>query len=91
MVKLIRSLAPENGMPFNDICSFHTMNYIGIWNFVADKFTLIAKSDIEFRAVNLLSCESLDELDGRVYAACDEHIIGVSDRSTYSFTLTEGE
>jgi hypothetical protein len=89
MVKLIRTLAPENGMHFEDICSFHTMNYIGIWNHAADKYALFAKSDVEFNLVHLTFCENLDELDDRVYAECDEHIISVSDRSTYEFALTE--
>lgn len=90
MVKLIRTLAPENGMPFDEICCFHTMNYIGIWNHAADKFALFAKSDFELNLVHLPTCENLDELDDCVYAECDEHIISVSDRSTYEFALTEG-
>lgn len=91
MVKLIRTLAPENGMSFRDIYSFRTMNYIGIWNFEAKRFALVAKSGVEFRAVNLPACESLDDLDFCVYAACNEHIIWVSDKAAYSITLTEGE
>lgn len=91
MVKLIRTLAPENGMRFEDIAGFRTMNYIGLWNHVIDMFALVAKSDLEFRLVHLPPCENLDELDDRVYAECEEHIISVSDRSTYEITLTEGE
>ena len=89
MVKLIRTLAPENGMQFEEICSFHTMNYIGVWNHAADTFALVAKSDVEFNLVHLPTCENLDELDDRVYAECDEHIISVSDRSAFVIALTE--
>lgn len=90
MIKLIRTLAPENGMRFDDIACFQTMNYIGIWNHAADKFALVAKSDVEFNLVHLPFCGSLDELDDCVCAECDEHIISVSDRATFEFTLTEG-
>lgn len=90
MVKLIRTLAPENGMHFDDICCFQTMNHIGIWNHAEDKFALISKTDIEFNLVHLPYCENLDDLDSQVYAECEEHIISVSDRATYEIALTEG-
>lgn len=89
MVKLIRTLAPENGMHFDYIASFHTMNYIGIWNHAADRFALVAKSDIEFRLIHLPVCGDLDELDECVFKECDEHIIAVSERCGYEFSLTE--
>ena len=90
MIQLIRTLAPENGMHFDEICSFHTANYIGIWNPAEDKFALVAKHDAEFRLVHLPICATLDELDSRVFAECEEHIVAVSDRSTYKLALTEG-
>lgn len=89
MVKLIRTLAPENGMHFDEVCGFHTMNYIGVWNSATNKFALVAKSDVEFNLVHLPACKNLDELDDCVYAECDEHIISVSDSSAYAMTLTE--
>ena len=91
MVKLIRVFAPENGMHFDEICSFETMNYIGIWNHAEDKFALVAKSDLEFNLIHLPICDDLDELDGRVYAECDEHIISVSYNSTYEIALKEDD
>ena len=90
MVKLIRTLAPENGMHFDEICSFHTMNYIGIRNHAEDKFALVAKSDVEFHLVHLPTCTDLDELDSRVFAECDEHIIAVSHKSTYEIAVEDG-
>ena len=89
MVKLIRTLAPENGMHFEEICSFRTMNYIGIWNHAEDKFALVEKSGVQFDLVHLPICENLDELDSSVYEVCAEHIISVSDRSAFEIALTE--
>ena len=89
MVKLIRTLAPENGMHFEDICSFETTNYIGIWNAAADRFALVAKSDIEFHLIHLPQCTDINRLDELVYVKCEEHIVCVSDRSCYAISLTE--
>lgn len=88
MVKLIRTLAPENGMDLGNVLSFETENYIGLWNYNNDSFVLIRKSEIEFHPVNLPRfIETFGELDDVVYEECDEHIIGVSDRSDYRITL----
>lgn len=89
MVKLVRTLAPENGMHFEDICSFETMGHVGIWDHAAGAFVLLAKTEVEFHPALLPNCSNLDKLDDLVYAECEEHIISVSDRSTYKIVLTE--
>ena len=90
MIKLIRTLTPENGMKFHDICSFETENYIGIYNHATDRFVIMGQSDFELHLTTLSYCDTLDELDKAVYEACEEHIIGVSESSTYEFIIKEG-
>jgi hypothetical protein len=53
MVKLIRTLAPENGMAFEDVLSFETENYVGLWNHVNDTFVIFARSEDCFSPVDL--------------------------------------
>lgn len=89
MVKLIRTLAPEDGMKFEDIVSFETKNYVGIWNHTGDSFVLFAKYDCQLDIMRLFDCESLDELDDQVYKLIGERIIGVSDSGSYKFILVE--
>lgn len=48
MQKVIRKLTPENNMDFENICSFETDSYIGIWDHANDRYIMMAKSDCEF-------------------------------------------
>ena len=91
MVGLIRSLSPKNGMSFEDICSFETENFYGIYNHYGDEFLLFAKEDSEMNlhAIDSCNCRSVDELDAETYAICEEHIIGVSTSQKYKFKIIE--
>ena len=89
MIKLIRTLSPENGMNFEDIMSFQTTNYVGIWNHESESFVLMAEQDNYFCVFELHNCNNLDELDNEVYKMCEEHIIGVSSESNYRILLNE--
>ena len=89
MVKIIRTLTPENGMKFHAICSFETENHIGIYNYAEDRFVIMNQSDYGLHLITLPACATLDELDNAVYKVCDEHIIGVSESSTYEFVIKE--
>lgn len=91
MINLIRTLTPANGLEFEEICSFETEDFIGIWNHESDRFVLFARDDNEFHLWTLPVCENLDRLDQEVYNLVEEHIIGVSDSSTYSITIEETE
>ena len=91
MVKLIHTIAPENGMDFEEICSFETKTMIGIWNHESNRFVLFAPDDIEFHLWTLPACKSLEQLDQEVYNIVEEHIVGVSDSSTYNITIEETE
>ena len=91
MIKVITSIVPENGMDFEEICSFKTDNYIGIWNHRESSWFLFSESDIEFNGISIPNCETLADLDNAVYDVCDEHIIEVSESQSYHFVLIENE
>ena len=91
MIDLIKSLSPKNGMSFEEICSFETENFYGIYNHAGEEFLIIAKEDNEMNlyAIDSCSCHSLDELDAETYTICEEHIIGVSAAQRYKFQVIE--
>ena len=89
MVKIIRTLTPENGMKFHAICSFETENHIGIYNYAEDRFVIMNQSDYGLHLITLPASATLDELDNAVYEACEERIISVSESSTYEFIIKE--
>ena len=91
MIKLIRTLAPENGMKFEDVLSFETENYVGMYSHTDDSFILFARSDEYFNPVVLENCNTLDELDEAVYEECNEHITGVSESCSYRIVFEEWE
>ena len=88
MAKVIMTIAPEDGMAFENILSFQTENYIGLWDSVANQFVLMNKSGVNFEPFYLNDIyEDLKELDDAVYMECEEHITEVFDRSDYTITL----
>jgi hypothetical protein len=87
MAKVITTIAAENGMDYDDILSFETKNYVGLWNYDADTFTIIEKSTTEFYPRNLEYCETLQELDDMVFAKVNEHILEVFGNSSYAIRL----
>lgn len=91
MQKVIRKLIPENNMDFENICSFETESYIGIWDQRQDNYVVIAKSDCEFWLYSLSPCDDLEDLDNKVYDLVEQHIIGVSECSNYTFRIDDGD
>ena len=93
MIKVTRILAPENGMPTNEINSFETENYYGIWDHNLDRFALIKKKEIEYSSEHLSKSyyDNLQEIDDEVYELIEERIIGVSDSSSFRFIIDECE
>lgn len=89
MIRLVRSLALENGQDFEEVCSFITEDYIGIYDHNSDRFVVMAKSDCAFSLTVLPRCNSLDELDDTVYEECGEHIVGVSCESNYKMIVED--
>lgn len=89
MIGVINTIAPKNGMDFEDVLSFETEDYIGMWSHTNDTFILFARSDAYFNPVDLGRCDTLGELDEAVFEECHEHIIGVSDKSNYRIVFEE--
>jgi hypothetical protein len=87
MAKVITTIASEDGMDFEEIMSFKTENYIGIWDAASERFALLLKSGIYFEPYHLDTCDDLRELDDQVFNRCEEHIIEVFDQSCYSIVL----
>lgn len=90
MAKVIMTIAPEDDMCFDNIMSFKTESYIGLWNNVIDKFVLMNQSIYNgyFEPYTLdEDCENLRDLDEAVYELVDEHITEVFDHSNYKIEL----
>lgn len=90
MAKVIMTIAPEDGMCFENIMSFKTESYIGLWNNVIDRFMLMNQSNYNgyFEPYTLEgNYEELIELDEAVYELIDEHITEVFDHSNYKIEL----
>lgn len=89
MSKIIRILGNEDNIDFNEITSFTTERYVGLWDYESNDYFLVAKEDIEFHPTYLsIPINSLDELDDAVYEKCEEHIDEVFDYCNYKITLT---
>ena len=86
MIELKRTLAPVDNTPFNEINSFETDNYIGIYvgnfpetpNTHESGYIVMPKSDIEYSIDFIKTPNNLEELDSIVYDKVDEHINCVS-------------
>lgn len=99
MIELKRVIAPVDDTPFDEICSFETENYIGIFvdyinildSFATPKFLIMPKNTIEFSIEFIEIPDSLDKLDNSVYDKTDEHIIGVSTSRSLEIKIDEGE
>lgn len=89
MQKVIKKLSAENDLSFEEICSFETINYLGIWNHNHDSYVVFEKSSRELWLYEMSDCKSLEELDNLVYELTNEHITGVSDSSHYTFEIHE--
>ena len=99
MIELKRVIAPADGTPFDEICSFETQSYIGIFvdyisildSFATPKFLIMPKGDCEFSIEFVESPDNLEKLDNFVYDKTDEHIIGVSTSRSLEIKIDEGK
>jgi len=83
MIQLKRVIAPIDDTPFDEICSFETENYIGMFvdnfpKYHISGFILMPKDDIEFEIIFIETPNDLEKLDVIVYGKVDEHIESVS-------------
>ena len=95
MIELKRTLAPVDNTPFDEICSFETDNYIGIYvgNFpevYESGYIVMPKSDIEYSIDFIKTPTNLEELDSIVYDKVDEHINCVSTSRCLDVNIMEG-
>ena len=67
MIKVKRILAPANGAVFDDICSFTTETFIGIYDHTCEKWLLVDRESIEFSSIYIKNTDTLEELDDAVY------------------------
>lgn len=89
MIKVIKTLKTENDMPYKDILSFKTENYIGMWDYIREEWIVMKASDTELYCIKISDGSSFEELDDAVYQGCEEHIEFVSDRCDYKIILNK--
>ena len=89
MTKLIRSLACADGTSFEEILSFETETFYGVWINNVGAFGLIPKNDDYFDITILNEVHSFDELEDEVYRTCEEHVIGVSTSSKFKMIMID--
>lgn len=95
MIELKRVLTPIDDTPFDEICSFETTNYIGIYTDFfpignISGFVVMPKNDIEFSVIFIKAPNTLEELDSIVYDEVDEHIESVSTSRCLEIKICEG-
>lgn len=94
MIELKRVLAPVDDTPFDEICSFETANYIGIYTDFfpmgsISGFVVMPRNDIEFSVIFIQAPNNLEELDSTVYDEVDEHIEFVSTSRCLNIRIVE--
>ena len=88
MAKVILTIAPEDGMFFEDILSFKTDTYVGLYDNVHEHFMLVKKSYGYFEPYFIdKEYGSLQQLDDIVFNLCEEHITDVYGTASYEFEL----
>lgn len=95
MIALKKVIAPVDDTPFDEICSFETENYIGIY--VEESpvdhgpcFAIMPKMDGEFSLECIPMPESLAKLDEIVYKNVLENIQSVSTSRSINVEIDEG-
>lgn len=96
MAKIIKTIAIENGMGVDDINSFETENYIGIYDDSHNDFIILSKESgggfgIDFLGYRYGEFSNFEEFDNAVFKICEEHILEVFKSNSYAITLTGEE
>ena len=96
MIALKKVIAPVDDTPFEEICSFETANYIGVY--VEESpvdhgpcFAIMPIMDGEFSLECIPMPESLAKLDEIVYKKVRENIQSVSTSRCLTIEIDEGE
>lgn len=90
MIKVIHTIAPEEDMLFDDILSFETDNYVGMFDYQSHEWIMMER-DSDILYLKRINCcvDNLAQLDKIVYDIVEEHIVSVSDSSAYCFAIIE--
>lgn len=94
MIELKRILAPVDDTSFDEICSFETENYIGVFIDTfpvafTSGYVIMPKNDIEFSFVFIDEANTLEQLDEIVFRKVDEHITAVSTSGSLDIKINE--
>lgn len=88
MAKVITTIAPEDGMDYDDIVCFKTENYVGFWEDGYGKFVLMSQSSRHLYVHWIDEYpKSLSALDDAVMEEVNEHITEVFDDQSYTIVL----
>lgn len=90
MINLKRVLAPVDDIQFEEICSFETENYIGIFIDPQGEFVILPKNE-EFMIASIGLPQTLQEMDEATYQETGERIIGVSTSRVLEVKIDYGE
>ena len=88
MIELKRVLAPIDDTPFEEICSFETENYIGIFVENPEKFIVVPKRG-EFEIISIGFPKSLQDMDEKTYQETGERIASVSTSRILAIKIDE--
>lgn len=93
MIKVKRILAPVNDMSFEEVNSFMTNNYIGVFTHYngEEGFVIFPLDDNEFEMSFIGLPKTLEELDEKTFAEVEEHINTVSDSRHLDISIFEAE
>ena len=91
MFEVKRMLVPINGMPFEEINSVISENYIGVYTHHdgEEQFAIMPIDDGEFEITFVSAPDNLEELDEKFYEAVEEHIEKVSDSRHLEISVYE--
>ena len=90
MIKVKTAIVPDDEhILFEDIISFVTENYVGLYDYDKNEFCLIPRADCQFEITYIGSPDNLNDLDDAVYSAIGEHIAKVSTSSAYTIALSD--
>ena len=81
--KITRTIVVEGDLEYEDIRTFETEGYFGVWDHDENSFVLMAKTNFQFHKIVLETCYTLAELDDSVFKECLEHIQSVSKCGAY--------
>lgn len=92
MIGIKTTVSPERKIDFDDLVAFETKSYVGIYDYVSDRYAVIPKADSEM-FINFIpqGISSFEELYLYVKDHFEEEICGISENSNYKITLEDSD